>query len=228
MNKIILLMLLAMNLSCGKNTPDRTIDDTAGNEQASNPQQKKELSPEIKKIDEQVALIDLLPTNGQDYITSEMKILNLENLATTDESKAYVKTKSQELQKALKPMVKEIIEKRWTLNYSRKQLEAGIPEAIKFAYKNTQHSVTIISTTFLRDEAKYEKNGTQKKYRAEYLVVSQEHTGLFKADKYYTMTVQCTAITSVRAEDGDDISYDARVVKITEGNKQAPQSSDWK
>ena len=225
MYKILLLSLSIMLWSCGKSSEHKT---EAGQQsgQTELTAQPAMVSPEIKRIDEQAALINLLVSNNDELCQTEIKIDGLSSLATTEESKRYAKKKQEELTNLIAPKIKQILENHWK-DFSHRTMEEEIPVAVKISFKNSKNSYSFLSTNFLKEETKYEKKGRVKACTREYLVMTREHTGLFSSDNFYTMNVLCKASTSTLCSDTDDITYRADVTKVTKTAK--PQSNgEWK
>lgn len=183
---------------------------------------------EMKRIDEQSALINLLVTNNDNLLQTQLKIEKLPSLATTEEGKRYANDKKKELVAIIKPKIKEILESNWTKYYSERAMEEEIPNAVKFAYRNSTHTYTILSVNFLKDQVKLIKNGRAKTYTREYLVMTREHTGIFSSDNFYTMNVVCKAYCSTLGEDSEEVDYRADVTKVVKTQKPQTSNNEWK
>jgi len=94
--------------SCSSNKSEKPLETGQTKGEPTKPI-TQEKSPDIKRIDEQAALINLLVSNPDDYCSTERRIKKLGSIATTDDGKKYASSKIVELFGIIEPKTKEIV-----------------------------------------------------------------------------------------------------------------------
>ncbi len=220
MLKILVLLLSVMLWSCGK-ANDQKVE--AGQQQSQTAEKglvsgPKEKSEELKRIDEQAALINILVSTPDEYCSTERRINKLSSLVTTEEGKQYANTKSTEMLARIESKAKEIVDEYWEKNLDKNEPSQVVQGTVELEFKKKNKFVTVVSANYIDKETHYEKNNRKRITKYNFLYTMKEDTGILSSDNFYSVKAYCEATYIMNCEEGS-IGTGGYITSITKTNK---------